>query len=101
MQKCPKFASEVRSFVGHFDYSSRFIPSLATIAELLRQLTRKNVKFVWGEAQGKAFDELKTNCVMQTYWLILIKRAKHKLLLMQAHTAWAVFWCKTQKGLIE
>ncbi len=32
----------------------------STIACPLNELTKKNVTFVWGKAQQKAFDELKT-----------------------------------------
>ena len=46
-----KTASKVRSFLGLANYSERSIPNLATIAEPLRQLTCKSVKFVRGEAQ--------------------------------------------------
>lgn len=41
----PSNAAEVRSFLGLVNFSSRFIPSLATVAEPLRQLTRNVVKF--------------------------------------------------------
>ena len=41
------------------NFSSRFIPNLATKAEPLRKLTRKNVPFKWGPEQAKLFQELK------------------------------------------
>ncbi|KAL5006195.1 hypothetical protein ScPMuIL_017353 [Solemya velum] len=41
----PKSASEVRSFMGLVNYSARFIPNLATIAEPLRKLTRQQEPF--------------------------------------------------------
>lgn len=52
-------ASEVRSFLGLVNFSSRFIPNLLTVAEPLRRLTRKDVPFVWESEQEQAFQELK------------------------------------------
>ena len=43
----PQNASEVRIFLGLFNFSGRFIPNLATMSEPLRKLTRKNQPFVW------------------------------------------------------
>ena len=55
----PETISEERSFLGLVNLSSRFIPNLATKAEPLRKLTRKNVPFKWGPEQTKSFQELK------------------------------------------
>ena len=40
----PKSASDVRSFLGLANYSSRFIPHFATLSEPLRRLTRKETE---------------------------------------------------------
>ena len=55
----PETMSEVRSFLGLLNFSSRFIPNLATKEESLRKLTRKNVPFKWGPEQTKSLQELK------------------------------------------
>ena len=55
----PRTSAEVRSFLGLVNYSSRFIPDLATIAAPLRQLTRKSVIFRWGKSEQESFVELK------------------------------------------
>jgi hypothetical protein len=55
----PESASEVRSFLGLVNFSARFIPNLATIAEPLRRLTKKDVPFKFGEDERGAFNELK------------------------------------------
>lgn len=55
----PETASEIRGFLGLVNYSSRFIPDLATLSEPLRRLTRKGVHFNWGQEQEHAFEELK------------------------------------------
>lgn len=50
----PKNATEVRSFLGLVNYCGRFIPSLATIAEPLRRLTRSTCPWSWGKEQEAA-----------------------------------------------
>ena len=55
----PASVAEVRSFMGLVNFSAKFIPNLATVAEPLRQLTRKGVTFKWGEKQQEAFKALK------------------------------------------
>ena len=57
--RMPKTASEVRSFLGLVNFSARFIPNLAIVAEPLRKLTRSNEKFIWGPEQDCAFETLK------------------------------------------
>ncbi|XP_062578034.1 uncharacterized protein K02A2.6-like [Saccostrea cucullata] len=58
--KEPTNGSEVKSFLGLVNFSARYIPNLATVAEPLRRLTKKNVKFVWSAEQKKSFDTLKS-----------------------------------------
>ena len=55
----PKTVSEVKSFLGLVNFSGRFIPNLASIAEPLRKLTRKGVPFIWDAEQEESFKELK------------------------------------------
>ncbi|XP_022788169.1 uncharacterized protein K02A2.6-like [Stylophora pistillata] len=55
----PKDANEVRSFIGIVQYSSKFMPDVASIAEPIQELTRKSVVFHWGNEQQAAFEELK------------------------------------------
>ncbi|XP_020600787.1 uncharacterized protein K02A2.6-like [Orbicella faveolata] len=52
----PQNAEGVRSFLGLVNFSARFIPNLASIAEPLHRLTRKQTPFVWGTEQQCAFD---------------------------------------------
>ncbi|KAK1602092.1 hypothetical protein QYE76_017135 [Lolium multiflorum] len=44
---------------GLAGFYRRFVKDFSTIACPLNELTKKNVPFVWGKAQQKAFDELK------------------------------------------
>jgi len=55
----PKNVKDVRKFLGLANYYRRFIKDFARVARLMNMLTRKDVKWVWGESQQKAFDELK------------------------------------------
>ena len=59
----PETASEIRSFLGLANYSSRFIPHFATLTEPLRKLTRKDVSFHFGPEQKASFELLKRSMV--------------------------------------
>ena len=50
---------EVRSFMGLLNFSAKVIPNMATVAEPLRELTRKGTPFRWGKKQETAFQKLK------------------------------------------
>ncbi|KAJ9567128.1 hypothetical protein OSB04_003094 [Centaurea solstitialis] len=54
----PTTVSEVRGFLGLDGYYRRFVENFSKIAMPLTQLLRKDVKFVWGEAQNHCFEEL-------------------------------------------
>ena len=51
--------SQVRSFLGLAGFYQRFVKNFSTIAAPINELTKKEVPFKWGEAQEKAFEELK------------------------------------------
>ena len=73
--KPPRNISEVRSFMGLVQYSSKFIPDLATVAKPIQELTRKSVTYQWGKAQQEAFDELKLRlCSAETLAYFDVKR---------------------------
>ena len=55
----PTNVKEVQSFIGLCNYYRLFIKDFAKIANPIHKLTRKNVPFVWGKDQQKAFDKLK------------------------------------------
>ncbi|XP_064629303.1 uncharacterized protein K02A2.6-like [Lineus longissimus] len=55
----PENASEVRSFLGLVTFCARFIPKLASVADPLRRLTRKDQQFVFGKEETKSFEKLK------------------------------------------
>ena len=55
----PKTKKQLQALLGAFNYFRIFVKNYAKIAEPLYELLRKNVKFVFGEAQQKAVDKLK------------------------------------------
>jgi hypothetical protein len=55
----PKNVSQVRSFHGLAGFYRRFVKDFSTIAAALNNLTKKDVPFVWGDEQDRAFQELK------------------------------------------
>ncbi|CAH8497738.1 unnamed protein product [Dicrocoelium dendriticum] len=59
----PKNLTELKSFLGMCSYNLRYLPDFATVADPLRQLTKKKSSFVWGSNQQNAFDELKRRVV--------------------------------------
>ena len=56
----PTSVTEVRSFVGFATYYRRFVRNFAEVAHPLTGLTKKGVRFKWGEKCQAAFDLLKT-----------------------------------------
>ena len=59
----PRNLTEVRAFVALAGYYRRHVRHFAEIARPLHQLTKKGVKFQWGEPQERAFQELKQRLV--------------------------------------
>ena len=61
IQKAPRptTVKQVASFLGMINYYQEFVPNMATLAEPLRRLQRKGVKFAWSQSCQAAFDRLK------------------------------------------
>ena len=55
--------TEVRSFVGLCSYYRRFITGFADVAAPLHALRRKNARFIWGNEQDEAFNNLKERLI--------------------------------------
>ena len=56
----PRNPTEVFSFLGFMGYYRYFVPNYSKITWPLLDLTKKTTPWHWGEAQHKAFKELKT-----------------------------------------
>jgi len=48
---------------GLVSFYRRFIPNFSILASLLNKLVKKNVPFVSGEREQKAFDEIKAKLI--------------------------------------
>ncbi|XP_069486315.1 uncharacterized protein [Ambystoma mexicanum] len=57
--KAPTSVTEVRSFMGMATYCARFIPDLTTLANPLRELTKKDKKWEWMTQHQQAFQQIK------------------------------------------
>ncbi|GJY06213.1 putative reverse transcriptase domain-containing protein [Tanacetum coccineum] len=58
-RESPKMPTEIRQFLGLVGYYRRFIEGFLKIAKSMTKLTRKGVKFDWGDKQEAAFQLLK------------------------------------------
>jgi hypothetical protein len=52
-------AKQLKAFVGLTGFYRTFVPRFSLIASPLHKLTGKNVPYVWGKEQAKAFQTLK------------------------------------------
>ena len=55
----PHNPKEVSSFLGLVNYLARFIPNLSAESVHLRNLTKTNADWIWGEKEKMAFQNLK------------------------------------------
>lgn len=55
----PTNIGEIRRFLGTVNQMGKFAPNLADVTKPLRDLLVKGNQWVWGEAQQRAFDEVK------------------------------------------
>ena len=58
--KTPTNLEELRRFLGMANYLSRFIPNLNSVTSPLRNLLKKEVPFVWSQAQNDSFEKVRT-----------------------------------------
>ena len=55
----PRTPKQCKSFCGVVNYFSLFCPDLQKLLKPIVELTRKGRRFIWGDAQEKAFKEVK------------------------------------------
>ena len=58
----PKSKEDILRFLGFVQYIAKFIPGLSEVDGPLRELTRKDIDFIWEEPQQRSFDRLKELC---------------------------------------
>ena len=56
----PTDVKSLLRFNGTVQYLAKFLPGLSDMAHPLRQLSRKDAKWVWSETQEKAWSDIKT-----------------------------------------
>jgi len=78
--KEPQNPSEVRSFLGMAQYSSRFLNGFATMTEPLRKLTKHDVKWSWDKPQADAFQAIKDNLAKSASTAFFDPRKQSELL---------------------
>lgn len=59
----PSNVHQVRQFVGLCSFFRKFIRNFSLIAKPLTDLTKKNMTWLWGEAQDRAFKDLKSSLI--------------------------------------
>ena len=59
----PTNLTQLRSALGLFGFYHRFVKDFSTIACPLNEITKKNVHFIWGNAQESALNELKKRLI--------------------------------------
>ncbi|KAK3723785.1 hypothetical protein QZH41_007092 [Actinostola sp. cb2023] len=55
----PQNQAECRSFLGLAQFCAKFVPGFATITSPLWELTKKDAKWKWSDAEENAFQEVK------------------------------------------
>ena len=60
----PSQQKEVQSFLGFANFYCRFIEGFSHHAKALFELTKKDCKWSWGEAEQSAFDEIKSHITL-------------------------------------
>ena len=67
----PRNISELKSFLGMFNYYGKFLPILSTCLAPLYALLQKCSHWSWGAEQNKAFEQAKTlltsSCILTHY----------------------------------
>ena len=61
----PRSVKDVQKFLELANYYRLFVKDFARIAKLLYEMTRKEMKWSWGERQQRAFEELKERFMME------------------------------------
>lgn len=90
--------SEVRSFLGLANYSSRFIPYFATLAEPLRKLNRKEIQFHFGPEQKASFESLKQSMAGAGTLAYFNKSASIKVVVDASPVVLGAVLMRNQKG---
>ena len=75
----PRTPKQCKSFCGVVNYLSLFCPDLQKLLKPIVELTRKGRPFMWGEAQEKAFNEVKLR--LKNLTVLHLPRAEGRFIL--------------------
>jgi hypothetical protein len=90
-----KTVTQVRSFLGLTGFYRRFVKDFGSIAAPLNELTKKDVSFVWGDAQQEAFMILK-DTLTHAPLLQFLDFTKTFELVMLVELVWEVCYYKRE-----
>ena len=79
-----KSIKNVQKFLGLANYYRQFVKDFAKIARPLHEITRKEIKWSWGEKQQKAFEELKKRFITE---LVLVTPDLDREMRVEANTS--------------
>jgi len=79
-----KSIKNVQKFLGLENYYRQFVKDFAKIARPLHKITRKEIKWSWGEKQQKAFEELKKRFITE---LVLVTPDLDKEMRVEVNTS--------------
>ena len=77
--KPPTNQKGCRSFAGVVNFISIFCPELQKLLKPIYELTKKGRKFVWGDEQQEAFDEIKNRLLKPPLMSMPDKRGRFLL----------------------
>ena len=97
----PSNAAEVRSFLGLVNYCARFIPNFATMADPLRQLTKKGTPWVWTNAHQTAFQQLKAALTSESVMAHYDPTAPTHLRVDASPVGLGAILTQTQRGVVR
>lgn len=75
----PRNVHETRRFLGLTSYFRRFVNRYAERARPLTDLTKKNIEFIWGNAEQRSFEDLKNALVQEPVLRMYDPRARTQL----------------------
>lgn len=66
----PRSVKQIRQILGLASYFGRFVKNFATIVKPLTRLTKRNVSWMWEDAQERAFNNIKEKLMTQPVLMI-------------------------------
>ena len=79
----PKNVKEVKCLLEMANYSCKYIHHFATVTAPLRELTKKDAKFVWTDRQETAFQKIK-DALVSTPCMAYFDKSKETFVVVDA-----------------